>query len=212
MKTNSTNVAQNTIQHKYNESIKKQITIRRDNFKGSKSLNVVRDLTFSSPQGRIINRDDANGIVTSSREIYDLTPPPLTKDIMEMLSKERIESNGRNIQLQNNIQAERQDVMHLRQLDASRHLRLANRMGSVLIRDQIGDDYVHRLFESEVSCHEILFEQVSLINLSLTLIRNLLVTIHKLRRHDDLRRRTRQRNNFDGDVERIQRAFIVLRP
>lgn len=115
------------------------------------SVTVTHNLLLSQPNSRIVHRADASGLVSTSKDDDSIKPPPISKEVIEWLSHERLNKNQANIELHKEIESQRFELMLQRQVNAARQMRLASRMEASLMRDQTADDFSDQVFQSEVS-------------------------------------------------------------
>lgn len=116
-----------------------------------RSLSVSHNVLLDQPNSRIVNRADASGLVSTSKDDINLKPPAISKDVIEWLSRERLSKNQMNMDLHQEIEQQRLELMLQRQISAARQLRLKNRLEGVIMRATIDGDTSERLLQSEVS-------------------------------------------------------------
>lgn len=78
----------------------------------------------------------------------------MSKEIIEWLSRERLQSGERSIELQNELQAKRHDMMMQRQINAARQMRLANRLSGLLTREMANSGLEEQRVELELDRHD----------------------------------------------------------
>lgn len=117
----------------------------------------VHSINTKVPNGHVVNRADASGLVTTSQSTDNSSdevkpPPSVSKEVLEWVSRERLAESRFNVGLQGSIENKRYNIMLQRQANALRQLRLANRLGmAALSRETFDSDRADRLFESQVS-------------------------------------------------------------
>lgn len=153
-----------------------ELAVSRDH-KLPQSLSVSRNVIFNQPKSGIVHRGDSSGIVSSSREPADVTAPPISKEVIEWMSRERISKGEANLNLHKEIESHRFDMMMQRQENAARQMRLANRLGGSMLRETLNNDLTERLFDSE------------------------------LRRQDDIRRQFKDRDKLRNRMDQLQYLF-----
>jgi hypothetical protein len=127
------------------------------------SLTILKNVSFNQPGSRIIQRADASGLTTTllASNGSSISPPPLTKEVIEWLSKERLKGSERSIELQNEVQTRRHDLMMQRQVGAARQMRLANRLSGLLARELVDNELDERRVESDLNRHDQLRKQLA---------------------------------------------------
>lgn len=115
------------------------------------SMVMSRYISFKETGGHIINRGDSSGLVTTTKDDPGLKPPPISKEVIEWLSKERMSRSQESMEAQNEIQSQRHSLMMQRQINAARQMRIAGRLSGLLTREILGNDLNDRRLESQVS-------------------------------------------------------------
>lgn len=89
------------------------------------------------------------GATNGSTTVANLEPPPISREVIEWLSRQRLKSHEHNLELLNGVGGQRRELMLQRQANAVRQMRLADRVGVALVRGSLDSDLADRLFNSE---------------------------------------------------------------
>lgn len=100
-----------------------------------------------------INRSNITAATTNT------TIPPINREILSCVSKERLAKSGLNMDLQKEIESHRFDSMLQRQRSAARQMRLANQISGNLMRENYDSELSDRLVESGFKRHDELRRQ-----------------------------------------------------
>ena len=120
------------------------------------SFTSLKGVSLAQPGSRIIQKADSSGLIVTSLASNgsSLSPPPLTKEVIEWLSHERIDNSERSLELQNALQSRRHDMMMQRQHGAAKQMRLANRLSSLLARQMADNGLNEQKIESDFNRHD----------------------------------------------------------
>lgn len=121
----------------------------------NKSFSTMYNVNFQKG-GKIIHKADSSGLQTTTKtldELADLsgTPPPMSKDVIEWMARERLARKNSDLEWRRDLQAMRKDLMNNRETGANRHLRLATLRDASMMREFYNFDLNERLIDSEVS-------------------------------------------------------------
>lgn len=127
-----------------------------------KTLNVMRDVRFSRPAATIVHLADPSGLTTTTSSTAltadgaKLTPPKLTKEIIEWLASQRLRDHELMMGVQSDVRSQRLNSMLLRQRNAARQVRLANKLNGMLAREILDDSLSGEQVETNIRRHETL--------------------------------------------------------
>lgn len=128
-----------------------------------RTLTILKDVSYAQPGSRrIIQRADSSGLTTTTLASNgtDLEPPPLSKEVIEWLSRERLLESDSSIELQRELQTKRVDMMMQRQVGAARQMRLANRLSGLLARQMANNELDEERIEVDLRRHDHLRRQM----------------------------------------------------
>lgn len=125
----------------------------KDGKSSSKSLtDITRDALFKkliSGNG-ILSENNRLNITAAAAAATNTTIPPINREILGCVTKERLAESGLNMDLQKEIESYRVDLMFQRQRSAARQMRLASQVSGNLMRENYNSELSDRLVESEL--------------------------------------------------------------